>query len=226
MATDKYREDEDKLVLFVQECCLVAADVIVGGGALFKAYREWHEGSQFGGRGMNSKLFGEEMKKRFTWKISNGRITYQGIGLLSRDDDPPTLFSEGHEGARFSTTDKEPASEAIAGSDEQEPMTLTGPHLPREPHPCTTRYEKRSKVAHEATATRLSMGCYWCEKCEPQRLWMAFGEAKNYPKIDVSAHHFQVKQGRESWLTFAQEAGYRFVQYALEAAQRPESFEL
>ncbi len=282
MATDKYREDEDKLVLFVQECCLVAPDVIVGGGALFKAYREWHEGSQFGGRGMNSKLFGEEMKKRFTWKISNGRVTYQGIGLLPHDDDPPTLFSEGHEGARFSTTDKEPPSEAnsqeteevtsrgsrgqfhvftknqekvppieekhgkslysltdppsvtinkppseaIADSGEQEPMTLTDPHLPDEPHPCTTRYEKRSKGAHQAIATRLSAGCYWCEKCEPQCAWMEYGETKNYPKVDVSAHHFQVKQGRESWLTFAQEAGYRFVQYALEAAQRPESFEL
>ena len=282
MATDKYREEEDKLVLFVQECCLVDPQATVYGGALFKAYREWYEGSQFGGRGMNSKLFGEEMKKRFTWKMMNGRVSYQGIGLLIRDGDSPSLFSEGHEGALFSPSREEPASEAssqeteevvsrgsrgtfhvstknqekvslieqkhgkslysltdtssvtmskpaseaIAGRGEQKPMTLTDPHLPGEPHPCTTRYEKRRQVAHQAIATRLSVGCYWCEKCEPQCAWMEYGEAKSYPHIDVSAHHFHVKQGRESWLQFAQEAGYTLVQYALEAARRPESFEL
>jgi hypothetical protein len=257
MATDRYREEEDKLVLFVQECCLVEQDAVVNGGALFKAYREWYEGSQFGGRGVNSKLFGEEMKKRFTWKVSRGRVVYQEIGLLTREDEHPSLFDEqirgeGGEGnSNFlpkmkrdppyrgknmespsppsplsSVAFREPALEAIVPdrSAEGHPhhtLTTSG-----EPHPCTTRYEKRHQGAHQAIATHFGAGCWWCEKCEPQRTWMEFGEANTYPQIDVPEYTFKVPPGRESWLRFAQEAGYTFVGYALEAAHHRESFEL
>jgi len=111
------------------------------------------------------------------------------------------------------------ASEAVPRNEGSTKVPPTDPLPEGGTHPCTTRYEKRRQVAHKAAAMRSSVGYYWCEECEPQRLWMEFGEAKNYPSVDVPAHRFQVKQGREAWLQFAQEAGYRFVRYALEAVQ-------
>ncbi len=95
LATDRYRDEEDKLLLFIQECCIVQPEAWVRAGALFKAYHDWYEANQFGGRGMNSKLFGDEMKKRFQRKeVMRGRI-YQGIGLLANDLDQESLpFSD------------------------------------------------------------------------------------------------------------------------------------
>ncbi len=98
LATDKYREEEDRLLLFIQECCIVKPEVYVKAEALFQAYRTWYEDNQFGGRGMNGKLFGDEMGKRFPRKrIKAGRV-YQGIGLLASDPNQTTLFDEPESG--------------------------------------------------------------------------------------------------------------------------------
>lgn len=90
--------------------------------------------------------------------------------------------------------------------------------------PCTTRYEKRKKAAHEAAATRFRAGYWWCEKCEPQQLLIALGEETNYPPIH--AHGKAMRPGRDEWLRFAQEAGYMMIQRALEAMQSRDGEEL
>ena len=98
LATDRYRDEEDKLLLFMQECCLIKPEATVKAGTLFEAYRAWYDANHFSGRGMNGRAFGEEMSKRFTRVEVNGRRMYRGIGLLAPDDDPPTLFVEGKNG--------------------------------------------------------------------------------------------------------------------------------
>jgi putative DNA primase/helicase len=91
LATDKYREEEDKLLQFVQECCIVAPRVHVKAGQLFSAYKLWCEENQFG-KGMNGKLFGDEMSKRFSKTITREGRIYEGIGLLAQgiDQDQPS----------------------------------------------------------------------------------------------------------------------------------------
>ncbi len=281
LATDKYREDEDRLLLFIQECCLIAPDTQVKASALFKAYRDWHEVNQFGGRGMNGKQFADEIGKRFGRGRSSAGRYYQGIGLLASETEPqPTLFYQ-ESGGVVSVSDDLSTPNHREGTPEASPSplendagvvsvgsfhkttindrggsvyrgdyrklpTLTTPPHPvtisqsaseadalqasacasdtldttpnTGPHRCTTRYEKQRQVAHEAVATRLGAGCYWCEKCDMQRAWMEYGEAYNYPHVDVAEHGFQIKPGREKWLTFAQEAGYQFVEDALHVA--------
>ncbi len=281
LATDRYRQEEDKLLLFLQECCVTLPEASVKGQPLYDAYRKWSEDNQMG-RCINGREFGKEMKKRFEWGELRGRITYRGIGLLAREDDPQplALFEEtgttptsGDSGATVKKVlsprpdapleasldihgdsgDSEtslskvnpearyrenrgslsplsplPSVNISQSAPEDEPQKEDGtkvlPPHPRpegDTHPCTTRYEKWRQVAHKAIAMCLSAGCWWCERCEPQRIWMEVGEAKNYPQVDVPAHRFKVKQGRENWLQFAQEAGYPLVQKALEAVQPP-----
>jgi putative DNA primase/helicase len=115
IATSKYREEEDSLLLFIQECCIVSPEVSVKAGALYEAYRKWCEDNQFG-KGMNGKLFGEEMGKRFTKVEVNGRRMYRGIGLLISDNDSSTLFDEvsrgSGEGTPLPSTSVNPASKA------------------------------------------------------------------------------------------------------------------
>ncbi len=105
-------------------------------------------------------------------------------------------------------------------SDPDDPRSESGENIESwETHPCTTRYEKRRKVPHQGIAMQFIAGCWWCERCALQCTWMTFGEAHNYPSVDVPAHGFKVKQGRESWLSFAQDAGYTLVEYALAKVQ-------
>ncbi len=285
MATDKYREDEDRLLLFIQECCIVAPHARVSPSALFKAYRDWHEVSQFSGHGMNSKQFADAISKQFERGRTKETRYYSGIGLLTPEEEVPqlALFNEKGSGdtsvknlsntpeghvpneatpeARLHPFEKRTGDTSYPNfprvtkndrggrvyrgeSGEQTsplshipPVTISPPSsqadgeqasactsdvIDASPdtghHPCTTRYEKQRQVAHEAVATQFVAGCYWCEKCDMQRAWMEYGEAYNYPHVDVPEHGFQVKSGREKWLTFAQEAGYQFVEDALHVA--------
>jgi hypothetical protein len=113
-----------------------------------------------------------------------------------------------------STNGQESASQAVLQAGEQFEGN-SSPLFTRQS--CTTRYEKRKKVAHQAVATQFVAGYWWCEQCEPQRTLMAYGEQNNYPPIH--AHGFHVQPGHDEWLRFAQEAGYTMVVAALEAVQ-------
>jgi putative DNA primase/helicase len=288
MATDKYREEEDRLLLFLQECCLLKPDASVGAGALFKAYHSWHETNQFGGRSLDGTKFGEEIRKRFQRVERNGRRIYLGVGLLTSEDGPATLFDAQEktrhpyiavgrdlvEGGEIPSTSAEPASEAnedasqntlsrggrgvsplfpqnvlptppieaktgftplpplqtksvIIGKSaseadretvEGEGGASTDPLPNRDVRMCVTRWEKSHKQAHLERATCFSAGCWWCERCAPQRTLMEFGEQHHYPKLEVRSKGFTIATGRAKWLTFVQEAGYILVQRALDAA--------
>ncbi len=85
MATSKYRDEEDRVLLFIQECCCVAPDAWVKAQTLYDVYKKWCEESQFG-RGMNIKLFGEDMSKRFEKKRITTGVIYEGIGLIAPDN--------------------------------------------------------------------------------------------------------------------------------------------
>src|SRR5579859_3950545 len=88
-------------------------------------------------------------------------------------------------------------------------------------HPCTTQWEKRYAIAHEAVATNFSAGYWWCDRCALQREWMELGMQMNYPKVGVAVQkRFIIESGHEKWLEFARDAGYAMVQQALIAARQ------
>jgi putative DNA primase/helicase len=120
LATDKYRDEEDRLLLFIQECCVVKSEAYVKAGALYTAYKKWCEENQMG-RAMNGKDFGQEINKRFPRKTTKIGRVYQGIGLLAPDTEThqqTTLFSdeeisgEGGEGSPLSSQTNQDALEA------------------------------------------------------------------------------------------------------------------
>jgi putative DNA primase/helicase len=82
LATDKYRDEEDRILQFLNECCLIRPEASAKASAMYEAYKAWCEENQFG-RGMNATLFGKEISRRFEKQATRvGRI-YQGIGLLA-----------------------------------------------------------------------------------------------------------------------------------------------
>jgi putative DNA primase/helicase len=98
LATNKYREGEDKLLLFIQERCMVAENAYVKAQTLYNAYHDWYESNRFDGSHLNGTLFGDEISKRFQKKHTKvGRI-YQGIGILTEEPNQETLFSDTDDG--------------------------------------------------------------------------------------------------------------------------------
>jgi putative DNA primase/helicase len=82
LATEKYRDEEDRILHFLTECCAMQPEASVKAGVLYEAYKTWCEENQFG-RGMNATLFGNEISRRFEKKTTKiGRI-YQGVGILT-----------------------------------------------------------------------------------------------------------------------------------------------
>jgi len=64
LATEKYRDEEDRILQFLTERCVVRPEVWVKANVLYEAYKAWCEENQFG-RGMNATLFGNEISRRF-----------------------------------------------------------------------------------------------------------------------------------------------------------------
>ncbi len=269
LATSKYRDEEDRVLLFIQECCYVAPDAWVKARDLYSAYAKWMEASNLG-QGMNIRLFGEDMSKRFEKGRTNAGNIYQGIGLLTCDfarvgsvysesspytphetaseatpqsideaisvgcvgcfpkvpineQTPPSIegrngFYPTHYTRNSSVTLSPTASEAHAEPVYSESSPYTDPTLEAVQHTCATVWEKPQKVAHSADATRFSAGCWWCERCEAQRLLMDVGTLLFYPELRLT--HYRIPIGRQAWLRFAQEAGDTRVQQALEVAQQ------
>jgi putative DNA primase/helicase len=94
-ATEQYRQEEDTILQFLSECCVLRPETSVKANVLYEAYKAWCEQNQFG-RGMNATLFGNEISRRFEKKTTNSGRVYQGVGLLTtseglvkgRDSDP------------------------------------------------------------------------------------------------------------------------------------------
>jgi putative DNA primase/helicase len=81
LATEKYRDEEDTILHFLNECCVLRPEASVKASMLYEEYKTWCEQNQFG-RGMNATLFGNEISRRFEKTTKIGRI-YQGVGILT-----------------------------------------------------------------------------------------------------------------------------------------------
>jgi len=77
-ATKEYRAAEDVISQFVEERCLIEKGSQVKGGDLFKAYKEWCDGS--GLNFISGTKFGTEMKRRFD-HYTKIHVFYIGVGL-------------------------------------------------------------------------------------------------------------------------------------------------
>ncbi len=85
LATEKYRDEEDKILQFLHERCVMRPEVSVKASALYETYKTWCEENQFG-RGVNATLFGKEMSRRFEKNRGNAGMAYQGVGLLTTNE--------------------------------------------------------------------------------------------------------------------------------------------
>jgi putative DNA primase/helicase len=85
LATEKYRDEEDRILQFLTERCVLRPEASVKASALYEAYKIWCEENQFG-RGMNATLFGNEIGKRFEKKRGNTGMIYQGVHVLTTQE--------------------------------------------------------------------------------------------------------------------------------------------
>jgi putative DNA primase/helicase len=79
MATQEYREEEDILTLFLDDCCKVKKGLIVKASALYRQYRWWAEGQ--GHTPWSNTTFGARMTKRFKKEKMMRGIFYQDVTL-------------------------------------------------------------------------------------------------------------------------------------------------
>lgn len=80
-ATQAYRDDEDTIGLFLEECCLTGAGYSAQSADLFKRYQVWAE--NYGLKPMNMQAFGRRMVGKFGKPTRKGSGNfYDGIGLL------------------------------------------------------------------------------------------------------------------------------------------------
>jgi putative DNA primase/helicase len=86
-ATRDYREEQDFLASFLEECCIVQCDAKATGSDLFRAYRLW---AARNGETIQSQIaFAERLAENgFTKSKSNGLKVYRGLKL-----DNETLWS-------------------------------------------------------------------------------------------------------------------------------------
>jgi P4 family phage/plasmid primase-like protien len=81
-ARKAYREEEDTLGQFIQECCVLTELAKAKSGQLYERYREWCQ--ENGLKAMTGTAFGLEMKKMFRSDRETRGYHYYGIGI--RDD--------------------------------------------------------------------------------------------------------------------------------------------
>jgi putative DNA primase/helicase len=85
LATEKYRDEEDRILHFLTERCVIRPEASVKASILYETYKAWCEENQFG-RGMNATLFGHEIGKRFEKKRGNTGMIYQGVRVLTTQE--------------------------------------------------------------------------------------------------------------------------------------------
>ena len=84
-ATAAYREEQDVVARFIEECCMVDAGEQIGATALYKSYKEWCEDT--GERWDNQKTFGTRLSERgHARSKTRVGIFYQGLKMRSVND--------------------------------------------------------------------------------------------------------------------------------------------
>jgi putative DNA primase/helicase len=84
-ATEKYRQSEDILQVFIDDCCYLHYSNRVSGDDLYKAYKDWAQVNMI--KPVSNVIFAREIGKRFRKARQNRGVIYQGISLT--DDNPP-----------------------------------------------------------------------------------------------------------------------------------------
>jgi len=80
-ATSSYREDQDVLADFFDECCLLDREASVSAGRLYAAYQEWCKAN--GHDADNSTVFGRKLSERgYPSQKSHGTKRRMGLALL------------------------------------------------------------------------------------------------------------------------------------------------
>ncbi len=79
-ATKSYREGEDTLGDFLEECCLMGEGLKEGSSRLYKVFCEWHQ-PHVGKYPPSQKKFGRQLQDRGFERIKSGTIVYRGLEL-------------------------------------------------------------------------------------------------------------------------------------------------
>jgi len=80
-ATEEYRNDENTLAQFFDDCCHIGDGARVGARDLYRAYVEWMKDG--GLKPMSITAFGLRLGKQFPKARTNRGQVYEGIGLLA-----------------------------------------------------------------------------------------------------------------------------------------------
>lgn len=82
-ATSTYRRGEDILGGFIADCCIEGPDSLALAGDLHQAYKAW-------GGDLSQRRFGRALRERgyIKGRHSSGRVTWAGLGLISRTIEP------------------------------------------------------------------------------------------------------------------------------------------
>lgn len=83
-ALEEYRESEDSVKLFLEECCILDDHAVSRAGELYDAYDAWCKKNL--GRGEKrhkGRGFGEEIRKQFSGGRDRRGNFYQGIGIIA-----------------------------------------------------------------------------------------------------------------------------------------------
>ena len=81
-ATEAYREEEDLLIQFIQETCVIHQEAKIKASSFYQLYRTWCKDN--GMTEMTSTTFGRRMGKKFEKLLNNG-IWYLGVGAIAKD---------------------------------------------------------------------------------------------------------------------------------------------
>ena len=113
VATNKYRESEDELSLFITERCFIGEKLEVQAANLYDAYSTWCKAYHLSA--LNGKLFGVMMSKRYLKKKKGNVWMYYGLRIIA---DPPS---------------PENAEDSMPGEDSSGMPNDPPPGMPNEP---------------------------------------------------------------------------------------------
>ena len=124
LATEKYRDEEDRILHFLTERCVLRPEVWVKASVLYEVYKAWCEENQFG-RGMNATLFGNEIGKRFAKKRGNTGMIYQGVNVLTTQE---RSVGGVYASPSLENDDKRPSEASLQPSEEEKRVGCVGLH--------------------------------------------------------------------------------------------------
>ncbi len=79
-ATEEYKQEEDTIRVFINECCQTGASLEVRAGNLYSCFKKWCEDT--GIKPINGTVFGNQIKERFDSYPRRNRVFYVGLDIL------------------------------------------------------------------------------------------------------------------------------------------------